>query len=95
MEKNLRRYRRSHPDNQPPEFVWAKAPTAERFELRDGFIYLRGAPPEPWLRVELGRMLRAMHFRGKEGQVLTGQCRADLCLYGSWVSWGCSAWPVS
>ena len=42
-------------------------------ELGDGSLYLRDAPPEPWLRVELGRMLRAMHFRGSGGQMLTAE----------------------
>ena len=73
VERNLERYCRSHPDYEPPEFDVAEAVKADRFELSDGFICLRGAPPEPWLRVELGRMLRAMHFSGREGEVLTAE----------------------
>lgn len=73
VERNLERYRRAHPDYRPPEFDVAGASKAHRFEMRDGFVCLRGAPSEPWLRVELGRMLRAMHFRGKEGEMLTAE----------------------
>jgi xanthine dehydrogenase molybdenum-binding subunit len=71
--KNLEQYRRSHPHYRPPEFDIAGAAKSGRFELGDGFLYLRDAPPEPWLRVELGRMLRAIHFRGSEGQMLTAE----------------------
>ncbi len=73
VERNLKRYIRSHADYQPPDFDVSKAVRADRFELRDGCLYLRGSPPEPWLRVELGRMLRALHFRGREGEMLTAE----------------------
>ena len=73
VEKNLDRYLRDHPGYRPPDFDVAAASKAESFELSDGQLRLKGAPPEPWLRIELGRMLRAMHFRGKEGEVLTAE----------------------
>ena len=28
-------------------------------------------PPEPWLAIELPRLLRSIHFRGKDGQMIT------------------------
>jgi xanthine dehydrogenase molybdenum-binding subunit len=65
--------RRSRPDYRPPDFDPAGAAKADRFELREGFLRLRDAPPEPWFRVELGRVLRAMHFRGREGRMLTAE----------------------
>jgi len=73
VRKNLERYRRTHPDYHPPEFDVAGASKADRFELRDGCLCLPDAPPEPWLRVELGRMLRAIHFCGREGEMLTAE----------------------
>jgi xanthine dehydrogenase molybdenum-binding subunit len=73
VNKNLERFRRTHPDYKPPEIDIAGAAKAEQFELRDGYICLREAPAEPWLKVELGRMLRAMHFSGKEGEMLMAE----------------------
>jgi xanthine dehydrogenase molybdenum-binding subunit len=73
VEKNLERYRRTNPDHRPPHFDVTEASKAERFELRDGFIRIRDAPRESWLQVELGRLLRSIHFRGKEGRMITAE----------------------
>ena len=73
VERNLERFRRANTGYEPPDFDVDGAAKADRFELRDGFLYLQGAPPEPWLRVELDRMLRAMHFSGKQGEMLTAE----------------------
>lgn len=76
IAKNLARYRKQHPDRQLPDFDFRAAAEADRFDLVDGFVILRGAPEEPWLRLELGRLLRAVHFR-EQGQMLTVEAFYD------------------
>jgi len=34
----------------------------ERFDLQDGWLFVRDAPDHPWLRISLGKLLRAAHF---------------------------------
>jgi len=75
-EKNLKKFREKNPDYRPPKFDVAKAAKRERFDLRDGFILIKNAPQEPWLRLEMGRLLRAIHFRTK-GQMLTTEVFYD------------------
>ena len=76
IAKNLARYRKEHPDYQPPDFDFRAAAREDRFDLVDGFLVLRGAPEEPWLGVELGRLLRALHFR-EQGQMFTVEALYD------------------
>ena len=66
---NLKRHRKQHPDARVPEFDVAAASKRDRFELQDGYLFLKDAPAEPWLRLELGRFLRAMHFREGGGMI--------------------------
>jgi xanthine dehydrogenase molybdenum-binding subunit len=42
-----------------------EAAKRDRFELADGWLSIQCAPEEPWLRVEFGRLLRAIHFRDR------------------------------
>ncbi len=76
VHKNLKKHIKEHPDYKPPEFDVEAAATQDRFELKDGFIFLKDAPDEPWLRLELGRYLRAIHFRD-QGQMLTAEVFYD------------------
>jgi xanthine dehydrogenase molybdenum-binding subunit len=75
-EKQLRKHIKKNPDYRPPEFDVTAACAPERFELRDGQVFLKDAPDEPWLTVELGRMVRAMHFR-QGGDMLTVEAFYD------------------
>ena len=74
--KNLKKHQTKNPDYKPPEFDVREAATKDRFELKDGIIYLKDAPEEPWLRLELGRFLRAIHFRS-QGQMLAAEVFYD------------------
>jgi xanthine dehydrogenase molybdenum-binding subunit len=76
VKKNLKKHMVQYPRYTPPEFDIRKAATQERFELEDGFIFLKDAPDETWLRMELGRFLRAIHFRD-QGQMLTAEVFYD------------------
>jgi xanthine dehydrogenase molybdenum-binding subunit len=76
ITKNLRKFRTKNPDYEPPEFDVQKAATADRFELKEGYLFLKDAPDEPWLRLELGRFLRAIHFRS-QGQMLAAEVFYD------------------
>jgi xanthine dehydrogenase molybdenum-binding subunit len=76
VHKNLKKHIKEHPDYKPPEFDVESAATQDRFELKDGFIFLKDAPDEPWLRLELGRFLRTIHFRN-QGQMLTTEVFYD------------------
>jgi CO/xanthine dehydrogenase Mo-binding subunit len=76
VDKNLKEFRGKNPDYKCPDFNVAKEAKRDRFELRDGFIFIKDAPQEPWLSLELGRLLRAIHFRG-QGQMLTEEVFYD------------------
>jgi CO/xanthine dehydrogenase Mo-binding subunit len=75
-EKNLKKYMKKNPGYKPPDFDVHKAARRERFELRDGFVFIKDGPQEPWLRIELGKLLRAIHFR-TQGQMLTTEVFYD------------------
>jgi len=72
----LRRHRLRNPEYRPPEFDVAAAARTGAFELRDGVLSLRDAPPEPWLRLDLARFLRAVHFR-EGGEMLSAEAFVD------------------
>jgi len=76
VEKNLKKFRAKNPEYKPPDFNVAKEAKRDRFELSDGFIFIKDAPQESWLRMELGRLLRAIHFRN-QGQMLTEEVFYD------------------
>lgn len=76
VEKNLKKFRIKNPDYKLPDFNVVKEAKSDRFEMRDGFIFIKEAPQEPWLRLELGRLLRAIHFRS-QGQMLTTEVFYD------------------
>jgi CO/xanthine dehydrogenase Mo-binding subunit len=65
IQNNLKTHMKENPDYKPPEYDVKAAATQDRFDLKDGFIYLKDAPNEPWLRLELGRFLRAIHYRNQ------------------------------
>ena len=46
------------------------------FDLRDGQVFLRGTT-DPWLRVDLGKLIRAAHFRDGGGQMFTVEAFYD------------------
>jgi len=75
-KKNLKKYMDKNPDYKPPEFDLTRAAKKERFELRDGFIFIKDGPAEPWLKLDLGRLLRAVHFRS-QGQMLATEVFYD------------------
>jgi len=70
VAKNLKKLRKKDPSYSAPDFDEAKASAEGRFVLEDGVLALEGAPDDPVYRVELGRMLRGMHFR-QGGDMLT------------------------
>ncbi|NIM20112.1 MAG: molybdopterin-dependent oxidoreductase [Candidatus Latescibacteria bacterium] len=74
--KNLKKYQKKHPDYAPPDFDIKQAAKRDRFDLVDGFVFLKDAPSEPWTRIELGALLRAIHFR-EQGQMLATEVFYD------------------
>jgi len=68
--KALAKHRKKHPHDPPPDFDVEAALQPDRFDLRDGMVFLKGAPQEPWSQIELGQLLRASHFR-EQGRMLT------------------------
>ncbi|MBI4569220.1 MAG: xanthine dehydrogenase family protein molybdopterin-binding subunit [Planctomycetes bacterium] len=74
IEKSLAAYRREHPGYRAPDFdVAAAAARPGAFDLRDGALFLRDAPAESWLRLDLARFLRAAHFRGRQGEMIAAE----------------------
>jgi CO/xanthine dehydrogenase Mo-binding subunit len=76
IRKNLENFKKKNPDFTPPNYDFSKESRRDRFELKDGHLFLKGAPPEPWMRLDLGRFLRAIHFRN-QGQMLTAEAFYD------------------
>ncbi|MCP3963843.1 MAG: molybdopterin-dependent oxidoreductase, partial [bacterium] len=74
--KNLQKQRQKNPLFRPPDFDFQGESSRERFDLRDGRLYLKDGPDEPWARVGLGRFLRAVHFR-EGGEMLTAEAFYD------------------
>jgi CO/xanthine dehydrogenase Mo-binding subunit len=75
-EKNLKKHLAKRPEYEPPDFDIVKSAKRDRFDLKEGYIFIKGAPSESWLRIELGRLLRAAHFR-QHGQMLTVEAFYD------------------
>ena len=76
VEKNLEKFRKKNPGYKPPDFDFVKAAKRERFDMQDGSIFIKDAPREPWLSLDLGRLLRTIHFR-TQGQMLTTEVFYD------------------
>ncbi|MBW2454500.1 MAG: xanthine dehydrogenase family protein molybdopterin-binding subunit [Deltaproteobacteria bacterium] len=68
--KNLKRFKKKHPDRATADFDVQAACQRDRLRLVDNFVHIEGAPDEPWLKVELGQLLRALHFC-EDGQMFT------------------------
>lgn len=75
-EKSLKKLMKKNPDYNPPDFDVRKAAKKENFEMRDGIIFIKDAPQERWLRLELERLLRAIHYR-EQGRMLTEEVFYD------------------
>jgi xanthine dehydrogenase molybdenum-binding subunit len=67
VERNLARLGEA---TGPDEFDY-RSVTRDQFDLRDGWLIVPSAPDHPWLRVELGRLLRAVHFSEEGGKGTT------------------------
>lgn len=74
--KYLKKFKEKNPDYTPPDFDVEKAAKRDRFDMVDGVIFIKDAPPEPWLRLELGRLLRAIHLR-QQGTMLNTEVFYD------------------
>jgi CO/xanthine dehydrogenase Mo-binding subunit len=76
VAKNIKKLQKKDPDSKLPDFDVSAAAKRGRFALENGYIFIEGAPRDECLRVELGRMLRSIHFRN-EGQMLTAEAFYD------------------
>jgi len=78
IERNWKRFSRKNAGATRPDFDFAAAAAdPEAFELADGFLFTKEGPEEPWARVELGRFLRAVHFREGKSTMLTEEAFYD------------------
>ena len=76
IDTNIKKRRKADPDFTPTDFDYRAACVRDRFELRDGVLSIIDAPDEPWLKVELARLLRAAHFRS-QGEMITVEAFYD------------------
>jgi xanthine dehydrogenase molybdenum-binding subunit len=76
LAKSLKAHQKRNQGYRPPDFDAKAAARADRFELTDGVLTIRDAPDEPWLKMELGAVLRAIHFR-EQGEVLAAHVFYD------------------
>ncbi len=74
--KNLKKFKEDNPGYSPPGFNVEQAAKQDRFDMVDGYIFIKDAPDEPWLRLELGRLLRSIHFR-RQGTMLNAEVFYD------------------
>jgi xanthine dehydrogenase molybdenum-binding subunit len=74
--KNLDKFKAKNPDYEPPDFDFKQAAKQDRFDMVDGYIFIKDAPEEPWLRLELGRLIRAIHLR-QQGTMLNTEAFYD------------------
>ena len=68
--RNLAKLRKKRPDYEPPAFDVKAEAKADRFDLCDDVVFLKDAPDEPWLKVDLAQLIRASHYRD-QGKMLT------------------------
>ncbi len=76
LSRNLEKHQKKHPDEPHPEIDLAALATRDRFELAEGVLTVEGLADEPWARIELGRLLRALHYRDG-GQMFTVEAFYD------------------
>ncbi len=74
--KALKKMQKKNPEYTPPDFDIAAAARRDNFVLKDGFLSIKDAPDEPWMRVDLGNMARSIHFR-EQGHVLVADAFYD------------------
>lgn len=67
VEQNLARMGE---ESGPEEFDF-RSVARDRFDLKDGWLFVPDGPDRPWLRIELGRFLRAVHFSEEGGKGTT------------------------
>jgi CO/xanthine dehydrogenase Mo-binding subunit len=73
---NLKKFQKKVPDYAPPTIDFESAAKREAFDLVDGFLFIKDLPQEPWMRIDLGSLLRAIHFR-EQGEVLSADAFYD------------------
>ena len=76
VEANLRKLQHRNPDMVVPSSDWRASVSEGAFDLCDGELFLQDFD-EPWLRVELGKLVRAAHFRDGGGQMFTVEAFYD------------------
>jgi CO/xanthine dehydrogenase Mo-binding subunit len=74
--KALKAHLKKNPEYKATAFDVKAAAKRDNFEIEGNFLCIKGAPKEPWLRVELGAMLRSIHFRD-QGDVLSADAFYD------------------
>jgi len=74
--KNLKKYQKKFPDYTPPNYDIKKFSNKEKFDLKDGFVFIKDSPLEPWMKIELGSLLRAIHFC-EQGDMLIAEAFYD------------------
>jgi len=78
IERNWKRFSSKNSGASRPTFDFtAAASDPESFDLAGGLLFMTEAPDEPWAKVELGRFLRAVHFREGASIMLTEEAFYD------------------
>ncbi len=78
VERSWKRYQKKHATAKRGDIDYtALAGDPQAFELAGGFLFLEQAAAEPWARIELGRFLRALHFREGRSTMLTEEAFYD------------------
>jgi xanthine dehydrogenase molybdenum-binding subunit len=72
LRKQLRKQQQRDPDVALPEVDLEALARPDNLELSDGVLRFRDGPTEAWATLDLGRFLRAIHFR-EGGQMLTAE----------------------
>jgi CO/xanthine dehydrogenase Mo-binding subunit len=71
-----KKFLKKQPESPQPLVDLPDPLTPDDFQLQDGLLTVKGLPPRPWLAMDLGTVIRAMHFR-QDGKMLTVEAFYD------------------
>ncbi len=76
IEKNREGWLKKNPGKPAACVDQTLVSDPNRYLIEGGILHVRGGADEPWMRVELGQLLRAIHFR-TQGTMLTAEAFYD------------------
>jgi xanthine dehydrogenase molybdenum-binding subunit len=76
VQGNLKKRKKKDPDFDIPDLDFATPRDPSEFELKENNVFLKEEPENPYLRITLGELLRAAHFK-KQGTMVVADAFYD------------------